>query len=642
MHMQKVGLTQNEPYVVSIVAPLVAALGPLFVCPLADRIGGAGGRSMRIMLAIVILLSAVCYPLLMCIPHAFKGRGDIKMDFICDSGRAEISQVCSENVCPNWPKTDTFELHNCRHDCEAENNPLIGQETTPIIDDQEIHEQLLEVTLPPPDPELQEDIEAESTKTAEELPDGASEDERRKREVFISDDSTMNICFKNKDDSKKCHVYSKDSDKISISGVLSKPVENDYCTNGCKYTVNGNFSCNIPKPTEQSCKVRCDILPPACSEDSTESDCNNGQVTFWTYLVVRSIADIFPTTAVGLIDAAIVIATCETNLGHGDVGRELAFGSLGFAIFSPIVGYLNTLDINNDLQVPYIFSFITYAILMAISALILLISSSMPLSRPEWWTKHARVMPLGGIRRHLSELTCLVFILVILGILWSGIDSFLPWHLNEMDDVSDAERSGILNVLLGLTLTIGSLPAIPLLWNSERVVEFCGYTNLLITAFIFYIVRYAAYSYMQLAWWALASEVLEVFTMSILWVTVILYMRQLVPRHLTVTSQGMAVFFHFCLGRCFGAVFASLLSTYTSKGNGSFVRVYQVGALVSAIVASVYFTIYHCCLKWFCQPVVSQTPQDQQEVIQGPTSNGTYNPLRMYHNGSGQKEQIGY
>lgn len=61
------------------------------------------------------------------------------------------------------------------------------------------------------------------------------------------------------------------------------------------------------------------------------------------YLVIRSVADIFPTAAVVLLDAAVVIATRETSCGRGDVGRQLAFGSLGFALFGPLTGYLTTI-----------------------------------------------------------------------------------------------------------------------------------------------------------------------------------------------------------------------------------------------------------------------------------------------------------
>lgn len=58
-----------------------------------------------------------------------------------------------------------------------------------------------------------------------------------------------------------------------------------------------------------------------------ESQCRkvigNEQLTFWMYLGIRCLADIFPTAAVGLIDAATVIATRETSTGRGDVGRQL-------------------------------------------------------------------------------------------------------------------------------------------------------------------------------------------------------------------------------------------------------------------------------------------------------------------------------
>jgi hypothetical protein len=45
-------------------------------------------------------------------------------------------------------------------------------------------------------------------------------------------------------------------------------------------------------------------------------------------------------------------------------------------------------------------------------------------------------------------------------------------------------------LLLCLTLTAGALPAVPVMWFSEQVVNYCGHSNLLIIAFIFYIVRY--------------------------------------------------------------------------------------------------------------------------------------------------------
>lgn len=49
-------------------------------------------------------------------------------------------------------------------------------------------------------------------------------------------------------------------------------------------------------------------------------------------------------------------------------------------------------------------------------------------------------------------------------------------------------------------------------------------------------------------WLVLLSEVLEVFTLVLMWVTAILYLRHLIPRRFTVTGQALPVIAHFCLG----------------------------------------------------------------------------------------------
>jgi len=60
-------------------------------------------------------------------------------------------------------------------------------------------------------------------------------------------------------------------------------------------------------------------------------------------------------------------------------------------------------------------------------------------------------------------------------------------HLNELFGSE---------LLLCLTLTAGALPAIPVMWFSQHVVDYCGHSNLLIIAFIFYIVRYTGNVYL--------------------------------------------------------------------------------------------------------------------------------------------------
>lgn len=70
-----------------------------------------------------------------------------------------------------------------------------------------------------------------------------------------------------------------------------------------------------------------------------------------------------------MLGAACVIATRETSLGRGDVGRQLAFGTIGLVIFPPLAG-LAAQEMYED---PYLVPFILHAVFMLIGAIILLV-----------------------------------------------------------------------------------------------------------------------------------------------------------------------------------------------------------------------------------------------------------------------------
>lgn len=149
-------------------------------------------------------------------------------------------------------------------------------------------------------------------------------------------------------------------------------------------------------------------------------------LTFYSYLGIRSAADAFVTAGVTLVDAAVVIATHETSCGRGDVGRQLAFGSLGFAVFGPLSGYLATLFPKN----PMLYAPIGLgAALIMLAAVVALLAKGMPLSPPEWWW-HTRsgmlALPMSAVKRYGSETAALFVILVILGVFWSAMNSYLP------------------------------------------------------------------------------------------------------------------------------------------------------------------------------------------------------------------------
>lgn len=119
----------------------------------------------------------------------------------------------------------------------------------------------------------------------------------------------------------------------------------------------------------------------------------------------------------------------------------------------------------------------------------------MPLGAPEWWwqaplpAKAAKTAKAAGY-----EAAALFLVLALLGAFCSAIDSYLPWHVSGLRRLQHAGWGATPELLLGLNVLAGVLPAVPLLWRAETLVRYCGFSNLLITAFTFYIIRYAGES----------------------------------------------------------------------------------------------------------------------------------------------------
>lgn len=183
------------------------------------------------------------------------------------------------------------------------------------------------------------------------------------------------MCYTNERGETLCEVYTKYSKPIKLDVNLKTLALNDTeDERTCKYSIGSDFHCritptvekNLTKNSGTSCRpvVKCNIHEPYNSSESMlrVTECGYNNISFWLYLFIRSFADIFPTAAVALLNAAVVIATRETSTGRGDVGKQLAVGALGFAIFAPICGAV---------EGPLI-SLILFSVLLVLGAVILL------------------------------------------------------------------------------------------------------------------------------------------------------------------------------------------------------------------------------------------------------------------------------
>lgn len=153
-------------------------------------------------------------------------------------------------------------------------------------------------------------------------------------------------------------------------------------------------------------------------------------VTYWSYLVIRIIADLFPVSIITLLNTAIIIATRETSSGRADVGRQLAWGAFGWFLFVTALGIFG---VHSDITAPVILCIITWIT----AAIILVFAKNMPLSPPEWWwhTKSGMMaIPLSAIRKYGLEIAALTVVAVVLGAFWSVIDTYQPLHLLNLNE----------------------------------------------------------------------------------------------------------------------------------------------------------------------------------------------------------------
>ncbi|XP_054267611.1 uncharacterized protein LOC128989669 [Macrosteles quadrilineatus] len=603
----KVGLHADELYLVSIVAPMVALIGPLVAAPLADRLGVPAqgstaryGRYMRSMLVVVTLLGGVFYTALLYVPQVSRlHERNPAVSFLCSpEGSVVMQDQCQELPCYNWPSDNrgTLFLSSCRYVCGDGPISPGGFFSTPA-----------------PNNTSDEDYGETSEEEIEE------EDPRVKRDITAD---MPHLCFEQNGQSV-CHVYTEYSKQLPINVTLAPSLPPLDPSHWCSYNILDKITCKQPTlaPSHQSenCSVVCDLDDPYNNSQSLllESECRHTfgdpQFTFWSFLLLRSVADIFPTTAIALLAACLVVASRESP---SLLCRQLIYAVVGYAFFPPAVDFAIEFLLPSD-PVPdkhqhfYSYYIFTFAALSVISSVILLFDRSLPLSPVDY---HLHAPGPFTVRGAGGQVGALSLVLVLLGLLSCAIDSYIPWE----------------SVVLAL------IPSVLVLWYSEKVVDYCGHSNILILAFTFYIIRYTGLLIFQdvLAQFALGA--LEVFTLVLAWSTAILYLRHLVPRHLLVTGQALTVIAFFCIGRCLGAIVGGLMSenlktpTVIPKWSDYLSEtLYKTGAFLSAIVACLYFVLYHFCLKhqW--------RKQNNSSVAQPPVhdtnANGTYTPLKVYN-----------
>ena len=264
----------------------------------------------------------------------------------------------------------------------------------------------------------------------------------------------------------------------------------------------------------------------------------------------------------------------------------------------------------------------------------------MPLDPPEmWW--HAKcgdvVVPMSAVKKYGPETFGLFCVSLVLGIFWSVLDNYEGVLAEDTNLLPQSDE--LYGQVWSVFVILGALLFFPILYYAEKIVDYCGHSNILIVALTTYVMRFTILSGVEVEYFRIVIDLFYPVTVGLTWLTIVFYMRHLVPRRLITVGQALPVIAYFCLGRCFGAIIA------THKTFGDLITTFQVLALVALLVSLLYFVLYHFWLGPKCAAPPQYDASTQALNVNGNQNNqpnGCYDPLRIYHNHRGRKGHFRY
>uniref|UniRef100_A0A6G1SMC6 Major facilitator superfamily domain-containing protein 6 n=1 Tax=Aceria tosichella TaxID=561515 RepID=A0A6G1SMC6_9ACAR len=321
-------------------------------------------------------------------------------------------------------------------------------------------------------------------------------------------------------------------------------------------------------------------------------------VTFWLYLFIR----VFHQVAVGLsyvlLDTTTIVLAEQNNSSYG---RQRFWAILATGVFSPICGFVidnysyviaeNGEKINNYDPAFYFFNALTLFTLIKASMIKVEISA---LPTNVW----GNVMPL----LKSANVWIFLFSVFIMGSCWGFLESFLFIYLKQLQAP---------NYLLGLTVTVGALIGLPFLYGSDWFVRKFGAVQLLIVALVVYFIRLVGYSYLNDPWWCIPYELMEAFTLHLMWVSTVQLAYQISPPGMLATLQAVVGGLNFGVGRGFGSLVGG--SVIVFYGNRIAFRVVGSMALITAIL---YASLHYL----FLQPLEVHDKKKVNRMIGGGSS----------------------
>lgn len=256
---------------------------------------------------------------------------------------------------------------------------------------------------------------------------------------------------------------------------------------------------------------------------------------------------------VPLLDASALEILGQRSEGYGQIRL---WGSIGWGLGAPLLGPLVE-------QFGLNWSFYGHAALLVLG---LLIAIPLPVAAKSGGSAFGQ-----GLKRLLQDQRWYLFLLVVFvaGFGDALIRNYWFLYLQDLHTSS---------LLMGLSLTIGMISELVVLFYSGRLLQRFGIQRLLILSVAVQAARLLGWSFINEPYAALSLQLLNGLTFGILWLASVAYAKEIAPAGLETTAQGLLSGIYFGFSSMVGALAGGLL--YEPIGTWG---IYRGGAVVMVI-----------------------------------------------------------
>ena len=285
-------------------------------------------------------------------------------------------------------------------------------------------------------------------------------------------------------------------------------------------TLHCDASCNFTK---------FENLYQECEDNSQEHQ--RYDLTFWLFFVFYLLSQLSFAPIFGLIDA---IAYGFLGEERDKWGKQRLWGTLGFASFGFISGFIMDSYSSKHMNYDYIYPFAGYIVHMVIASLCVCQMKVTNQIQGQSLLKN-----MGKLLKRV-EVSAFLFIVLIFGMNTGTLEAFLYWHLGNL---------GATKTVFGLCMVVNCTAEVIMLFFADKIIKKIGHLNCLFLAFLAYAVRFTSVTFIENAWLVLPIELSHGLTFSLMYAGASGYGSYLTPAGLSGTIQGLISGLHFGIGK---------------------------------------------------------------------------------------------